>query len=269
MTVCDDFDLAEDLLKGFTRSAIRTKVLLSLRDGELTAGDLERSLGTRASTILHTVKDMIEAGTVVRTLRGYRLTNAGRIQALMLSRLLSAIVVLENYRDFWMTHDISAIPDDLLVDIGLLRDGEIVSGDPAAILRTQQIFVSQLISSRSIYGVSPIIIPEYPTAIDTAVKNGAHVELVLTAPIVEIVVRDYREILENLLKKENFELYRLDADVRAAFTVIDSSLSLGLFRLDGGYDIGQDLICTGPGAREWGMRLFMHHKKRAERVTSI
>lgn len=269
MTVCDDFDLAEDLLKGFTRSAIRTKVLLSLKDGELTAGDLERSLGTRASTILHAVKDMIEGGTVVRTLRGYRLTNPGRIQALMLSRLLSAVVVLERHKDFWMTHDISAIPDDLLVDIGLLRDGEIVSGDPAAILRTQQIFVSQLISSRSIYGVSPIIIPEYPAAIDTAVRNGAHVELVLTAPIVEIVVRDYRDVLENLLKKDNFELYRLDSEVRAAFTVIDSSLSLGLFRLDGGYDVGNDLICTGPGAREWGMRLFMHHKKMAERVTSI
>ncbi len=269
MTICDDFEMAEEQFKGFTRSAIRTKVLLALKDGELTAGELERLLKTRASTILHTVKDMIESGIVVKTLNGYRLTNLGRIQTLLLNKLLSALAVLEKHKDFWMTHDISAIPEELLVEMGMLNEGEIVSGDPAAILKTQEIFVSQLISSNSIYGVSPIIIPNYPRAIDTAVKKGAHVELVLTAPILDIVIKEYRSLLVDLLRHENFELYRLDEDVKAAFTVIDSSLSLGLFRLDGGYDIGKDLICTGESAREWGMRLFTHYKRRSKRITSV
>ena len=60
----DKYDLAEEHLKSFTRSKVRTKVLLSLLEGEMSANDLESKLGSRVTTILHAVKEMTESKLV-------------------------------------------------------------------------------------------------------------------------------------------------------------------------------------------------------------
>jgi predicted transcriptional regulator len=151
----------------------------------------------------------------------------------------------------------------------MLGKSEILRGDPVAILKTQEYFVSELIKSKEIAGVSPIIIPEYPKAIAMAVENGAKVNLILTKTILDIVIEDYRDLLNMLLKKENFKLYSIDKDVKMAFTVTDSYLSLGLFRIDGGYDVGADLNCFGGTAIEWGMELFEYYLKISELIKIV
>ena len=58
------YDQAENHLKAFTRSAVRTKIMLCLKEGGMTAAELEKEMNIRASTILHAMKEMIEAGLV-------------------------------------------------------------------------------------------------------------------------------------------------------------------------------------------------------------
>ena len=77
----DKYDLAEPDLKSFTRSSIRTKVMLTLLDGAKTVGDLERIMDTRASTILHSVKSLMES----------RLVHSPPLAVLYISSLLSKI----------------------------------------------------------------------------------------------------------------------------------------------------------------------------------
>ena len=77
----DRYDLAESDLKSFTRSSIRTKVMLALMEKEMTAGELEKTIVIRTSTILHSIRDLIENNLVNKTARGYSLTNVGRMQA--------------------------------------------------------------------------------------------------------------------------------------------------------------------------------------------
>jgi len=110
-TAWDLYDLAEPKLKAFTRSAVRMKVLLNLLEEEKNVGGLEKELGIRTSTILHSIKEMIEEDIMAKTTKGYALTNVGRIQALVLDELVSTIVTLDQHKDFWLTHDISGIPN--------------------------------------------------------------------------------------------------------------------------------------------------------------
>lgn len=140
---CDMYALAENKLKSFTRSAVRTKVMLCLLKGDLSSSDLEELLGSSATTILHTIKDMIEEKLVAKTPHGYVLTNVGRIQALILEELLGTLIVLDRHHDFWLTHDVSGLPIGLQMKIGMLGKGEILKGNPAAILRTQEFFISE------------------------------------------------------------------------------------------------------------------------------
>jgi len=263
------YDLAEPELKAFTRSAVRMKVLLNLLEGEKNVGKLEKELGIRASTILHSIKEMIEEDIMAKAGQGYALTNIGRIQALILDDLVSTIVTLDQHQDFWLTHDISGIPTPLLKEVGMLSRSEIMKGDSASILKTQEYFISELEKSKEIKGVSPIVVPGYAEAIAQAVMSGAKVDLILTDTVMEIALKQNRELGQKLMKYENFRLYRIGKDITIAFTVTDSLLSLGLFRINGFYDVGADLNCFGDKAIEWGKKLFAHYQSISDRVEGV
>jgi len=235
----------------------------------MTASELEKIIAIRTSTILHSIRDLMENNLVNKTARGYSLTNVGRMQALMLDELVNTIITLNNYRDFWLGHDMSGIPLELQKKIGMLGMGEVLEGDRAEILKTQEYFISELKNSKEIYGVSPIIVPGYAEAISIAVGNGAKVSLVLTNTIFENIVREHDDVLQYLLNCGNFKLYRIDNDIKVAFTVTDNILSFGLFRLDGRYDISSDLNCKGLEARKWGMELFAYYLSMSEQVDAI
>lgn len=258
------YDLAEDRLKSFTRSAIRTKVMLCLLAGDLNARDLEKKLGSRVSTILHTIKDMTNDKMVAKTSQGYALTNLGRIQALILMELVNTITVLDERQDFWLTHDMSGIPVEMQMKIGMLDQLDLVEGDPIALLRAQDYFMKKVLDSREIRGVSPIIIPGYAEAMAIPARKGAKVDLILTDKILKIVSKEYPDLIKELMGLDNFRLYRIKNDIKVAFTVTDADLYLGLFRLDGTYDIGQDLFCMGQGAVAWGLELFKYYRDLSE-----
>jgi predicted transcriptional regulator len=258
--------MAEDVLKSFTRSKVRTKILLCLKDGAKGTGDLEKEMGIRNTTILHAIKEMTDSDLVTRADRGYGLTNLGKIQACMLDEMIDFVLALEEHRDFWQTHDISGIPIELLKKIGMLTHSEIMASDHFDPLKTQNYFLKEIVNSKQIYGVSPIMMPDFPLLIATLVEKGSDVNLILTTDILKIVYNDYSDLISELLNHENFILYCIDEVVTTAFTVTDSILNLGLFRIDGGYDLGSDLICMGEDAIKWGMELFNFYLEKSELI---
>ena len=268
MSELDFFELAEEQLKGFTRSSVRTKIILCLKNGELSGSDLEKRIKIRLSTVLHAMKELIDDGLAKRTDQGYSLTNIGKIEALLLDELVAGIAILNKYKNFWLTHDISGIPPGLLNKLGVLGESEIIESNPAALMKIAEHAMEKMAKAKEIHGLSPIIVPGVAETVALAVQNGAEVDLILTDTIIREVVKKHASLLRELIKCKNFRLYRFDQDVRLAFTVADSLLSLGLFRSDGGYDLGSDLICIGDNARIWGLELFDFYKKKAEFVAS-
>ncbi|TSA49048.1 DUF1724 domain-containing protein [archaeon] len=269
MKTSDLFDQAEMQLKALTRSKVRAKTMLCLEDGEKNIGALEKEIGTRATTILHAIRNLIDADLVTRAENGYTLTNIGRVQTHLINELVSAITILDQHKDYWLTHDISGIPEELLSRIGMLGRSEVVRADPAALLKAQTYFMEKIIESKVIRGVSPIIIPGYAETITACVENGIDVELVLTDSIIDLAYSDYYKGADGLLEFENFRLYKIKADVKVAFTVSDEHLYMGLFRQEGGYDLGNDLFCTGKAATRWGMELYEFYRNMSELVETF
>jgi len=269
MSPNDRYAIAEELLKSFTRSKIRTQIMLILLEGVKNSSELSEETGTRNTTILHAIKDMSDSEIVTKTEGGYGLTNVGKMQAYLLDDMVNFIQIMRQYRNFWITHDITGIPPKLILKVGMLVQSEIIEGTPADILKNQEYFISELGKAKRIQGVSPIIVPGYAEVIATALMNGAKVDLILTKPILDIVAEDCPDLLNELLKLETFRLYRIDTDVKVAFTVTDRMFSLGLFRMEGGYDVGTDLNCMEDSAREWGRELFEYYLKKSEEIKRI
>ncbi len=165
-------DLAEDQLKAFTRSAVRMKTLLCLIEDDMDSGDLEKKIGTRASTILHTMKDLTENELVIKSKRGYALTNVGRIQAMLLDDLVEAIVALDQHKEFWLTHDLTGIPSDLQKKIGMLAQSEIMASSSEAIFRTVEYFIQEMAKAKEILESIDTNIPEDAVIADGDIVDG-------------------------------------------------------------------------------------------------
>ena len=93
----EKYDLAESDLKSFTRSSIKTKVMFTLLDEGKTASELEKIMKTRSTTILHSMKSLMESDLVEKRQQEYNLTNIGRIQAIMLDEQTLSIALSEAY----------------------------------------------------------------------------------------------------------------------------------------------------------------------------
>jgi predicted transcriptional regulator len=266
MSACDKYDLAENQLKAFTRSSVRSKAMLCLIKGPKSSGELEKELKLRATTILHTLKDLIEEDLVAKDKRGYYLTNIGRIQAMLLDDLVGTIVAMDKQKDFWLNHDIIGIPAELQRMIGMLIQSEIIASNSADILKSHEYFLKSLKEAKEIHGVSPIIAPGHDEVVRKAIKRGIPVELILSKDILEIAIKENPDLGGELLRYDNFKLYRISENLKVAFTVTDSVLSLGLYRHDGTYDLTGDLVCFGKEAHSWGMELFDFYRNKAERL---
>jgi predicted transcriptional regulator len=266
LSAWDYYDQAEDQLKAFTRSAVRTKIMLRLKEGGMTAGELEKEMNVRASTILHAMKEMNEAGLVSKRDTSYSLTNIGTIQTILLDELVAAIVLLEQHEDYWLSHDLSGIPEELLAKIGMLGRSQRIASDPTSPLKSMENFMSELAGSKSICGVSSFIVPGFPELIMDCVEKGADVKLILTDSILKIVSKDHYQVLSDLRGADNFKLYHLNLDIKIGFTVTEYLLALGLYRIDSGIDLGSELICIGETATDWGNQLFAYYEKLSELV---
>ena len=224
------YDLAEGQIKGFTRSSVRAKIFLCLKDGPMVVRDIERSIGTRTSTILHSVKDMIDDGLVAKTSKGYELTNIGKIQAILLNDLISCIVALDQNKDFWQSHDISGIPIELQKKIGMLTESEVLKDDTVAILSTQEYFISELKMAKVDIWRFSYYCARLCRSDSICCGEGLSGRFDINKKILDIVIKENSDALQHLLSIEGFRLYSIEDDITVAFTVTDRILSLGLFR---------------------------------------
>jgi predicted transcriptional regulator len=265
----DKYDLAETKLKAFTRSAVRSKVMLCLLGGELNAGELEMEMSLRATTILHCLKELSEEKLVTKRDHGYRLTNIGRIQAMILEELIGTVVVMDRHWNFWMIHDLSDIPAKLQMNLGMLVQCQLIKSDPTSLLKSHEHFLAEITRSKNIRSILPVIAPGQMEVTTRAVEDGARVELILTPAVHSAMLKECSDLLKGSHQSDNFHLYVLRKEIKIALTVTDSLISLGLYRLDDGYDLGNELFCEKETSRAWGNELFNYYLNQSTLVKSL
>ncbi|MDY6964612.1 MAG: winged helix-turn-helix domain-containing protein [Halobacteriota archaeon] len=257
---------ASGWLRLLARSEIRIKILTSLNDGSKNLGELREVLDLSSSTILHSMRDMEIEGLIENTNAGYTLTNVGRIQAILLHDLIKAIAVLSKDKDFWLTHDLSGIPDHLLKRFWELSDCEIMMATPDDLLKPFSKYTQQIMKAKEMKGVSPVFHPDFPNVMNILLNKKTDVELIITRKVATKIMGAHRGLLENSTAEPNFRLWVTDEDLNVNFTVTESAFSMGLFRNDGIFDISIDLFAYASDALNWGRDLFEYYRKRSQIV---
>ena len=260
----------EKILKLIVSSDLRRRILLVLAREPKLLRELQDIIGSTKSTISHSLKDLEEEKLIVQNkkTKEYMLTNTGRIIYLQMARLLDTLETVKKFEEFWLTHDLSGIPLELLERIGDLKESELYVTPPDQLAMPHEIYMRLVKTSKWIKGVSPILFSDYPEAFsDLASTKNIDIEIIITQAVYERLIElAPSEDVERVKSLPNVKIYTLEWNPRVAFTVTDTFMSLGLFFLDGRYDTTMDLISNSEKARKWGLDLFQYYKENAKRV---
>ena len=258
----------QNTLRLATCSELRRGILASLREGKKALSELRDVLEISSTTAIHALRELEKGNLVFQDEhRDYALTKIGEIIALKLSDFVDAIEVLKKHEDFWLTHDLSGIPPHLLEKVGWLRDSNIIKIDALDIIKTHRSYISFLDTANAkwVKGVSSIFSPDYPKVFEEVAKR-AITQLVLTESVLKKVIDAVgSETIKSLIFNYHLEFFVTEEDVKVAFTVTDTFLSLGLFKPDGIYNTTLDFISTEERAVRWGVELFEYHREKAKR----
>ncbi|NJE06163.1 winged helix-turn-helix domain-containing protein [Thermococcus sp. M36] len=260
----------ENMLKMIVTSSVRYRVLLALSGGAKTLGEIHAQIGSTKSTISHALSDLLEEMLVAQDpeTKRYRLTNIGRLVSIQLKNVSEALESIEKFKDFWLSHDLSGIPENLLLRVGDLKDSKLHRPTPEYIRLPHEVYMELIKTSDWIKGVSPILFSDYPDEfLGLAFREDVEIEIITTRSVYrKLIELSSPEAVEKVQRLENVRIYVIEENPRIAFTVTNNFLSLGLFFSDGTYDMMADLISTSERAKKWGIELFEYYRKKAERV---
>ena len=265
------YEGVEKSLKFLTTSSVRNKILMSLREGVKDLSDLKDEMKLESSTIIHSVRAMEGEDLLVEKEDGYHLTQIGKILSHKLFDMVKTLNALNNNREFWLSHQIDGIPQQFMERIGELGDSKLVKSSPTDLLKVISTYFELTRKAKELKGVSPVFIPALLGIMEKVVNRGTDVQIVLTKEVLKTMIEaldeKHRRKLKDILRKENnLTFWITDDDIKVAFTVTDSILSLGLFSNDGMYDPNVDLISHNKEAINWGRELFEYYRKEAKRV---
>jgi len=237
---------------------------MSLYDDKKSVGHLRDELEISSTTAIHALKELEKYNLTFQDKdKNYLLTNIGRIIAVKLLDFNDAAEVLEKHKEFWLEHDMSGIPEHLIEKIGWLKDSELIKDTDTEFLKAHLNYVNLLKNAKEIKGVSSIYVPEFTPLFQELVSKNVDVQLILSKKVLEKL--DESTLNQLITKsKPNFNMFVMNKNLKAAITVTDYFLSIGLFRMDGTYDYSNDLISYSKEAIAWGNRFFDHHARLSE-----
>ena len=260
----------ENMLKMLMSSGIKYRIVVALSGGPRSLGELHGMVGSTKSTISHALSDLMDENLVFQDPENkkYGLTNIGYLVYLQIRNVTEALETIRKFEDFWLNHDLSGIPSELLLQIGDLKDCELHVTTPDYLRLPHEVYMELIKTSKWIRGVSPILFSDYPGEfLDLAFGKDVDIEIITTKKVYKRLIELARpEEVERVRDLPNVRLYVIEEDPKVAFTVTDNFLSLGLFFPNGTYDMMTDMMGRSERAKKWGLELFEYYKRNSERV---
>ncbi len=246
-------------------SEIRINILIALSEKPTTLASLVETTGRRAQLILRNIKDLEHLNLLERKGRGkYQLTSAGRILAQKAADLIKLLEVLRKHRNFWFAHDIEALPDFSLRELGALANSKLIestANSSTSVMVGKKILME---AEERIFGVTSINNIEWKKAVTKAAQKGVKLFVVTSREVVDISTKgEFKPYTIKLLSSPNVD-WRINDNIRLALGVTEKAMGLMLYTRDGLPDARRILVSENPQALKWGEEVYKYYRERSE-----
>ena len=182
---------------------------------------------------------------------------------------LDTISAIETKEEFWVEHDLSAIPMNLLNRIQELKESNIISTKTCNIGESHKEFKEIVINSRSIEGATGVFNPVWVGMFLQLARYGVEISLIVTENIFSEIKNMYCSQLAAGLDCEKVHLYVTKSELKAAFVSTDQGISLSLNYKNGTYDPYNDLMGYDQASMNWVKDLFEYYKENSIEIERI
>lgn len=252
--------MRSSLITTLLSSEKRTDLLLLLKEKPRTIEEINIELDTNSVAILPQIKRLKENGLVVQENRVYDLSLLGRIIVRKMESLVKAFRLLEDNYDYWSGVRPGRIPAGLfkrMEEFVTYMPGRYHGDDTSSVYKemTEAFHTSKkfllIISSPNF---------SYPGICAENAKKGLKVSVLLTQPVFETFMGDFRKELDTLLLLENSEVYVLENNIVPPTVAVTDTMVLTCFSSGNSQCESNSMVIFGEEAVKWGMDLFEHFK---------
>lgn len=263
-------NMDSQLLELIFLSEKRKDILLFLREGPKTTGEIKKHLNASAVAVLPQLKKLREDSLVFKAEDVYILSPLGIAVAGRMQAMVSLLNVFGKDYEYWAKHAVECIPLPLRNRIGDLENCTFSEPpDRTHLFEPHREFMEKLAISRRIRGIASIFHPLYPYLFLSFAAKGADISLLVTRAVYGRITEEYQTELSKFLKLPNSSFYVCDEKIDLSHVVTDRFLSLTLPFSDGTFDHKQDVLCFDPAGLQWGEDLFAYYRDRSEEITGV
>ena len=221
---------------GPLKSGLKLQILLSLLKGGKKLSEIHADVHSSDTTILHIIKEFEDLSLTTKFDGTYQLTSLGLLEAEMCKDASSRAEVIQKFKEFWLNHDVTALPPNFRQKIGALKDSTLIKPDLLELNKVYNTFLKLLMTSTKVTGISPIFHKDYVPVIEEILRQGNSVDLIVTSGVLTKTLASANvDQLQKSFREGTLSIF-LKEDLKVALTVTDTTISLGLFKNNGDYD---------------------------------
>jgi len=257
-----------DLVEVIVSSEKRKNLLMLLESGPKSWEEIKTALRVTSTGMLPQIKILEEEGLVNRAEKKYVLTPMGHVLTMYMDPFVRTADVFARHQKFWQEHQITVLPDEILLDIRQLGNYRIIENTDEEIFDVNT-FLRNISNGKTLKGLSHTIHPLYPQFFLDLAKKGVGMSLIFTPGVVKMLREKYLDLIQEWLKLETTSLYVTKTDVKFSFAVTDSYFSMSLFYTSGIFDSKHDIASNDPFALAWGERIYNYFVTQSEKVKTL
>lgn len=145
-----------DLLSTISASDKRRNLLILLNNGPKSWEEIKTALAVTSTGMLPQIKILEEEHLIARDGKTFKLTPMSKVLITHMGPFLKTIEVFDKNKQFWEEHDLSVLPDEILLTISDIGNYQIL-GNPDEHIFDINPFLNNIAQSKKIKGISPVL----------------------------------------------------------------------------------------------------------------
>ncbi len=190
-------------------SGRRKDLLLLLKEKPRDIDSIKELLKVDASSVQPHIKKMKDSGLIIERNKIYSLSEIGEAIIENMQPLLNMAEFFGENAEYWMSHDLSSIPEFLLERIDELGRCELLEPDAEHLAETPKILMDNILNSKEILTLTTYFHPQAPLIYAELAEKGAEITLCMTENVAERLFLNYRKEAEKLSGATNSRLFVL------------------------------------------------------------
>lgn len=257
-------ELSEEFsgIKYILTSGMRSKLLLAMYNESKNLDDLRKDLKKPSATILHGLKELENINLIRKVQKSYELTSNGFLLTANMIKLIENWYAISKNKQFWNSHSLNGIPDDILKEVYLLKNAKYVTSTTSDLSNAFNSYIKLISKAKKLKIILPIYSENHFKHLIKLLKRNKlqKLELVISEEILK-TIEENDLFKKELLDNRKVKIICVKRSLKVFLTYSDEFMSLTLFFKDDHYDDSQILIGKDKNAIKWAKLLKNSYKE--------